>query len=121
MKNVLIFASEVGSTKFIYNSIIEQNIFRFTFILSNNQNTNIYNDPRLHFVLVCGAISCPKIASFAYTPENLEAMLEERTKLALNNDEFIQVNDGNPLYFVGYAVLTALLAFAVHSYAAKRN
>ena len=32
----------------------------------------------------------------------------------------IQVNDGSPLYFVGYAVLTALFAFAVHSYAAKR-
>jgi len=32
----------------------------------------------------------------------------------------IQVNDGNPLYFVGYAVLTALLTFAIHSYAAKR-
>ena len=31
----------------------------------------------------------------------------------------IQVNDGNPLYFVGYAVLAALLAFAVHSYATK--
>ena len=46
MKNVLIFSSEVGSTKFIYNSIIQQNIFRFTFILSNNQNPSIYNDPR---------------------------------------------------------------------------
>lgn len=31
----------------------------------------------------------------------------------------IQVNDGNPLYFVGYAVLAALLTFAVHSYATK--
>ena len=28
----------------------------------------------------------------------------------------IQVNDGNPLYFVGYAVLTALLTFAVQQY-----
>ena len=32
----------------------------------------------------------------------------------------IQVNDGNPLYFVGYAVLAALLTFAVHSYAIKK-
>jgi hypothetical protein len=33
----------------------------------------------------------------------------------------IQVNDGNPLYFVGYAVLAALLTFAVHSYATKSS
>ena len=65
--------------------------------IENEKLRPIYNDARLHFVLVCGAISCPKIASFAYTPENLEAMLEERTKLALNNDEFIQVNDGKKI------------------------
>ena len=53
----------------------------------------VTGDEKLHFVLVCAAVSCPPIATFAYRPENLEAQILERTKLALNNPEFIQVND----------------------------
>jgi len=49
-----------------------------------------FNEPRFHFVLVCGAISCPPIVDFAYTPENLEQQLEQQTKLALNNPDFIR-------------------------------
>lgn len=52
----------------------------------------VTGDEKLHFVLVCAAVSCPPIAAFAYRPEKLEAQILERTKLALNNDEFIQVN-----------------------------
>jgi len=52
-------------------------------------------DERLHFVLVCAAISCPPIASYAYRPESLEKQINGRTRLALNNNEFIQVDDGN--------------------------
>ena len=52
-------------------------------------------DPRLHFVLVCAAKGCPKIANFAYLPDALETQLEERTRLALNDPEFIRVNESN--------------------------
>lgn len=52
-----------------------------------------YKDPRLHFVLVCAAISCPPIADFAYTPDNLEEQLEIRTKAAMNDAVFIRVDD----------------------------
>lgn len=51
-------------------------------------------DPRLHFVLVCAAVSCPKLASFAYTPDKLEQQLESQTKLALNDSQFIRKNKG---------------------------
>jgi hypothetical protein len=51
-------------------------------------------DERLHFVLVCAAISCPPIAPFAYLPNQLEEQINERTKLALSNPDFIQVNKG---------------------------
>ncbi len=47
-------------------------------------------DPRLHFVLVCAAKSCPKLASFAYTPAKIESQLEAQTKLALNDAAFIR-------------------------------
>lgn len=52
-----------------------------------------YKDARLHFVLVCAAVSCPPIADFAYQPEQLEEQLEARTKAAINDPTFIQVDD----------------------------
>ncbi|MDH5597637.1 MAG: DUF547 domain-containing protein [Cyclobacteriaceae bacterium] len=50
-----------------------------------------YRDPRIHFALVCAAISCPELASFAYMPESLDFELTRRTELALNDDSFIRV------------------------------
>ncbi|WMX15080.1 DUF547 domain-containing protein [Aureispira sp. CCB-E] len=52
-----------------------------------------YKDPRLHFVLVCAAVSCPPIADFAYMPNQLEDQLEARTKSAINDGVFIKVDD----------------------------
>jgi hypothetical protein len=51
-----------------------------------------YNDPRVHFVLVRGALSCPPITNFAYEANKLDEQMNQQTKLALNNAEFIQVN-----------------------------
>ncbi len=51
-----------------------------------------YGDARFHFVLVCGALGCPPITNFAYTPQKLEQQLEMQTKLALNDNNFIKVN-----------------------------
>lgn len=51
-----------------------------------------YQDARLHFVLVCGAVGCPPITNFAYQPAQLEAQLEQQTRLALNNPTFIRVS-----------------------------
>jgi len=50
-----------------------------------------YQDPRLHFVLVCGALGCPPITNFAYAPNQLEKQLNAQTKLALNDPNFIRV------------------------------
>ncbi len=49
------------------------------------------NDPRLHFVLVCAAVSCPRLASFAYTPDKVEDQIEATTRETLNDAEFIRV------------------------------
>ena len=49
-------------------------------------------DPRLHFVLVCAANGCPKLAEYAYKPQGLNDLLDERTQLALNDPEFIRVD-----------------------------
>jgi len=52
---------------------------------------DVYEDARLHFVLNCAAISCPKIVAFAYQPDELEAQLNQQTTLALDNSSFLKV------------------------------
>ena len=51
-----------------------------------------YGDPRFHFVLVCGALDCPPITNFAYTPAMLEKQLEAQTRTAMNDPQFIRIN-----------------------------
>ncbi len=58
--------------------------------IENEELRKVYKDPRLHFVLVCGALGCPPIINDAYTPENLESQLTNQTKLALNNINFLK-------------------------------
>ena len=48
-------------------------------------------DPRLHFVLVCGANGCPVIEPFAYRPNQLDAQLDLQTKKALNDRSFTRL------------------------------
>ncbi|MEM7109530.1 MAG: DUF547 domain-containing protein [Bacteroidota bacterium] len=51
----------------------------------------MFQDPRLHFVLVCAAMSCPKLADHAYDPDTLEAQIESQTKGVLNDPDFVRV------------------------------
>lgn len=50
-----------------------------------------FPDPRLHFVLVCGALGCPPITDFAYQGDRLEDQLNVQTKAAINDPNFIRV------------------------------
>ena len=60
--------------------------------LEINKMLKSFGDPRFQFVLACAAMSCPQLANFAYTPDNIEMKLNERTKLALNDNRFIRIN-----------------------------
>lgn len=60
--------------------------------IENKKLRKQFNDPRFHFVLVCGALGCPPIINRAYMPSTLEQQLQEQTVLALNNPEFIKVS-----------------------------
>ena len=53
----------------------------------------MYKDARFHFALACAAKSCPPLASFAFLPTTLDKQLTERTTQALNNPNWIKVND----------------------------
>ena len=63
--------------------------------LENKKLRAVYKDSRLHFVLVCAAISCPTIANYAYKPATLEQQLNARTRLALNSTSFIRVKSAD--------------------------
>ena len=51
-----------------------------------------YNDPRIHFALVCAAISCPKLRKEAYTGSQLDAQLEDAGKDFLNDKSKNRIN-----------------------------
>lgn len=68
----------------IINEQITLNDFEKQYLLDK------FQDPRLHFVLVCGAVGCPPIINQAYIPKNLESQLNQQTRLSLNNNEFIK-------------------------------
>jgi len=63
--------------------------------IENKKIRAVYHDARIHFVLVCAAVSCPPITNFAYKPGNLDDQLEQQTIKALNDDKFIRVNQEN--------------------------
>jgi hypothetical protein len=44
-----------------------------------------FNDPRIHFALVCASISCPRLRNEAYTAAKLDAQLEEAGREFLND------------------------------------
>ncbi len=50
-----------------------------------------YKDPRVHFALVCGSTSCPKLERQAYTGATLDALLDQKGK------EFLADTFRNPL------------------------
>jgi len=52
-----------------------------------------FADKRLHFVLVCAAIGCPKLPSFAFMPKELEQQLEDRTSFAINDPSFVKIDE----------------------------
>jgi hypothetical protein len=44
-----------------------------------------YNDPRIHFALVCASMSCPSLRPEAYTAAKLESQLDDQARDFLNN------------------------------------
>lgn len=52
-----------------------------------------FDDARIHFVLVCAGLGCPPIINGAYFPKTLNAQLEEQTRKALNDPNFIRLNE----------------------------
>ncbi len=51
-----------------------------------------FNEPRIHFAVNCAAASCPPLAAKAFTADNLETLLTERTTSFINNGQYNQIS-----------------------------
>lgn len=63
--------------------------------LEKDQMIKVFKDARFHFVLACAAVSCPELANFAYKPGNVESLLQQRTIKAINDNNFIRVDNAS--------------------------
>lgn len=54
-----------------------------------------FGDERIHFALVCAGKGCPPITKKAFYSESLNERLQFLTEAALNNPNFIRVDDKN--------------------------
>ena len=63
----------IGNTKYTLNEI-EHEVIRKKF-----------DEPRIHFVLVCAAISCPVLLNEAYFPDRLEKQMQKQTIQFIND------------------------------------
>ena len=47
-----------------------------------------FDEPRIHFAVNCAAASCPPLPNRAFTPANLNNLLEQRTRAFINNPTY---------------------------------
>ena len=68
-----------------------------TYSLNNIEHDIIrprYKEPRIHFAVNCAAASCPPLPNKAFTPSNLNSLLESRTRSFIRNDNYNTITDG---------------------------
>lgn len=57
-----------------------------------------FEDPRIHFVLVCAAQSCPPLQAHAMDPTMLQEQLDRATREAVNDPKYVTIDpDGRVL------------------------
>ena len=56
--------------------------------IEKNELLKKYKDPRFHFAVNCAAASCPPLANRAWAGEDLNIMLDERTRLFIADKNY---------------------------------
>ena len=51
-----------------------------------------FQDPRIHFAIVCASSGCPPLPQWAYTAENVQIKLAEETRKYLNSKRGLQID-----------------------------
>ena len=57
-------------------------------------------DPRIHFAIVCASSSCPPLARFAFTEENVQANLEEETRKYINSSRGTRIGYAENTFYL---------------------
>lgn len=78
----------VAGGKFTLNQIEKEIIFKK------------FPEPKLHFVLVCAALSCPNLPSEAYTGKNVLRKMEEITARFLNDPEKNRLDEEQKVFYL---------------------
>lgn len=73
----------IGGKKYDLNNI-EHSILRKKF-----------NDPRIHFAIVCASMSCPRLRNEAYTAAQIDAQLDDAGKGFLNDKSKNRISAAN--------------------------
>ncbi|MCB0639386.1 MAG: DUF547 domain-containing protein, partial [Lewinella sp.] len=92
IKNGIPFVNTVWDIKFI-------EIGGETLDLNNIEHGILrkeFDDPRMHFALVCASMSCPKLQNHAYTADRLDEQLDEAAREFLR-EPFRNEVDGHPI------------------------
>ena len=55
-----------------------------------------FDEPRIHFAVVCAAVGCPKLRNEAFVPERLDAQLEDQTTYTHTHDRWYRRDAGTP-------------------------
>jgi len=63
----------------------------------------VFNDPRMHFTVVCAAVSCPPLLAEAYTGDRLDEQLDAQTRRINNTTPWLRYDTDR-----GVVVLTKL-------------
>jgi hypothetical protein len=51
-----------------------------------------FQDPRIHFAIICASSGCPLLPQFAYTAENVQMKLEDETRKYLNSERGLRID-----------------------------
>lgn len=58
-----------------------------------------FNEPRIHFALVCASIGCPLLRNEAYQPESIYEQLEDDTIRFINNPDKVHYDSSNQILY----------------------
>ena len=59
-----------------------------------------FNEPRIHFALVCAAVGCPKLRNEAYAAERLEAQLEDQARYTHEHGRWFRYDRDHNVIFL---------------------
>jgi hypothetical protein len=69
-------------------------------VLENEKLREAFREPRIHFVINCASISCPKLLTEAYRADKLEQQLEAQTVSFINNKDKNYLDKENNILYI---------------------